>query len=168
MVAKFFNDSKGRTHYVLMQEKTMSCGPASVAMVESYYKKMCMIDPEGRARQISQNYPGKFTEAGGTQVDNLSYVLNAEGIKAYAAVKVSAIFNYLWFYVRERTSVIAHIGWTAGGGHFSICRIVDPDGTCVFLDPYYGVVEVARANLPTYSPQGSSGQLSGWIVVTYL
>ena len=66
MSARFANDSRGNSHYLLHQEMTMSCGPASVAMVESQYKQACMIDPESRARQLSQNYPDRFTQAGGT------------------------------------------------------------------------------------------------------
>ena len=59
----------------------MSCGPACVAMTEGQYKQMCMIDPEGRARQLSQNYPERFTATGGTGAVNLAYVLNAEGVR---------------------------------------------------------------------------------------
>ena len=66
-MAKILSDSKGNSHYVIFQELSMSCGPACVAMAESHYKKMCMIDPEKRARELSQKYEGKWTATGGTK-----------------------------------------------------------------------------------------------------
>ena len=57
--AKIVSDSKGNSHYIIFQELSMSCGPASVAMTESQYKLMCMVNPEGRARELSQKYDGK-------------------------------------------------------------------------------------------------------------
>lgn len=168
MAAGFRTDSKGRTHYILFQEMSQSCGPACVAMAEEIYKQACMIDPEGKARRLSQNYPGKFTATGGTNVTNLAYVLNAEGVPAYAATDCSSrLYDYLWHYVKARTPTIAHISWAGGGGHFTLCRMVDEDGTMVFLDPWYGVVEVRRNNLPNYNPTGATGTLSGWLVITH-
>jgi hypothetical protein len=53
------------------------------------------------------------------------------------------------------------------GGHFVVCRKIYSDGTIVFLDPWYSLVEVQYANLPNYTSPGASGQLSGWVNVTY-
>lgn len=169
MPAEFYRDSKGNLQYVLKQEHATTCGPASVAMVESAYKRMCMIDPEIRARQISQKYPGAWQPATGTQVTNLPYVLNEEGVKAYGAVdaKPSGVWSYISYYARELTPVIVHISWTPSGGHFAVCKQIYPDGTVIFLDPWYGLVEVRSNNLPSYNPPGATGQLSGWIVVTH-
>lgn len=167
--AKVLSDSKGKAHYILFQEYKMSCGPASIAMTESQYKLACMIDPEARARQISQKYPGSYTATGGTNGSNLTDVLNAEGVKTYACTQVptNQIYNYLAHYVKERTSVICHIQWTKGG-HFVVARKVYSDGTVVFLDPWYGLVEVKSSNLPMYNPAGAGGSLSGWMNITYL
>ena len=143
---------------------------ACVAMVESSYKNQCMIDPEGRARELSQAYPGKWTCAGGTaEMMNLSYVLNAEGVKAYGAVHASpgAVYSYLWAYARESTPVIVNIRWANKSGHFAVCPYVDPDGTIIFRDPWYGLYEMQQTSLPSYTPSGASGELSGWIVVTH-
>jgi hypothetical protein len=166
--AKIVSDSKGTSHYVIFQELNMSCGPASVAMCESQYKLQCMVNPEGRARDLSQKYEGKWTATGGTGAGNLSYVLNAEGVRTYAAsyVPSSKLWDNFVYFVKERTPMICHIQWTSGG-HFVVCRKVYSDGTIVFLDPWYGLVEVQSANLPAYTPPGASGQLSGWINVTY-
>jgi Papain-like cysteine protease AvrRpt2 len=84
-IAKVVGDSKGDSHYIIFQSLNMSCGPACVAMVESQYKLSCMIDPEKRARDLSQKYPQKWTASDGVYPANLSYVMNAEGVKAYAA-----------------------------------------------------------------------------------
>jgi hypothetical protein len=37
----------------------------------------------------------------------------------------------------------------------------------VFLDPWYGLVEVNYWKLPTYTPPGASGQINGWVNITY-
>ena len=70
--ARGVSDSKGNTHYLIFQSLQMSCGPASVAMVESQYKLQCMVDPEARARQLSQRYEGRWTATGGTGAGNLT------------------------------------------------------------------------------------------------
>jgi hypothetical protein len=170
MAAGFRTDSRGRSHYILFQEMSQSCGPACVAMAEGFYKLACMIDPEARARQLSQKYPNSFNPASGTGAGNLSYVLNAEGVPTYRAtgVPINKIFDYFYHYVGERTATIAHIQWANnGGGHFTICRQVDADHRVIFLDPWYGVVEVPRNQLPNYNPPGASGQLSGWLNITH-
>lgn len=170
MSAHFRSDSRGRTHYLLHQELEQSCGPACVAMAESFYKLACMIDPEARARQLSQLYPGSFNPASGTYATNLSHVLNAEGVPTYASTNVtpSQIYNYCSHYLGERTPIIAHISWSGGGGHFTLLRQIDAaDGKMIFLDPWYDVVEVFGYQLPNYCPPGASGQLSGWLTITH-
>ncbi|HQX56915.1 MAG TPA: papain-like cysteine protease family protein [Pyrinomonadaceae bacterium] len=169
MSARFRTDSRGRTHYLLHQEMSQSCGPACVAMAESFYKLACMMDPESRARQLSQNYPGKFTAAGGTGAENLAYVLNAEGVPSYAGTGVppNKIFDYFWKYLGERTKIIAHIAWSGGGGHFTMLTKIDADHKMIFLDPWYDIVEVPRASLPSYNVGGASGTLSGWLTITH-
>jgi hypothetical protein len=169
MTARFITDSRGRTHYLLHQEMSQSCGPACVAMAESFYKLACMVDPESRARQLSQNYPGRFTATGGTGAENLAYVLNAEGVPAYGGTDVgqAKLFDYFWQYIGERTKIIAHIAWAGGGGHFVLLTQIDPDHRLIFLDPWYDVIEVPRARLPNYNVPGASGQISGWLTITH-
>ncbi|MCO6512650.1 MAG: C39 family peptidase [Aridibacter famidurans] len=166
--AKIVSDSKGNGHYMMFQELSMSCGPACVAMAESHYKLQCMVDPEKRAREISQKYAGNWTAKGGTNVTNLSYVLNAEGVKCYAGTDIpdNKVFSYLSHYVTDRTPTIAHIAWTSGG-HFVLVRRIYGDGTIVFLDPWYGLVEMKKDDLPKYTPIGATGKLSGWLNITY-
>jgi len=166
MSARFANDSRGNSHYLLHQEMTMSCGPACVAMVEGQYKQACMIDPEARARQLSQNYPDKFTATGGTGASNLAYVLNAEGVPCYASTGVAGkIFDYCYYYLSERTPIIAHISWASGGGHFTVLSEIDANQRLYFLDPWYDVVEVNRSSLPNYGIAG--GTLSGWLTIPH-
>jgi hypothetical protein len=167
-IAKMVSDSKGAAHYMLFQELAMSCGPACVAMAESLYKLKCMVDPEKKARGISQKYPGKWTAAGGTMGGNLTDVLNAEGVSTYKCVDIPdpKIYSYLSHYVKDRTPTIAHIAWSSGG-HFTLIRKVYSDGTIVCLDPWYGVVEVKKKDLPVYKPIGAVGKISGWLNITY-
>jgi len=135
-------------------------------MVESQYKQACMIDPEARARQLSQNYPDKFTATGGTGASNLAYVLNAEGVPCYASTGVAGkIFDYCYYYLSERTPIIAHIAWASGGGHFTVLSEIDANQRLYFLDPWYDVVEVNRSSLPNYGIAG--GTLSGWLTIPH-
>jgi hypothetical protein len=140
-------------------------------MAEEIYKQSCLIDPEGRTRQISQLYPGSFDPNNGTQASNLSYVLNHLGVQAYRSEGVAAnrIFDYFYYYCSDRTPIIAHIAWAGGGGHFTLLREIDQSNhRMYFYDPWYDVVEVNRSSLPNYNPGGgAAGTLSGWMTITY-
>jgi predicted double-glycine peptidase len=163
---RFYYDSKGRVHYVLKQESSMSCGPACVAMVEGFYKLKCMINPEARAQEISQKYPGNFTREAGTTMENLYEVLNAEGVRASSPKNVSRgeLFDYLYYNVDDRVPAIVQVKWSGGGSHFAVCRIAEKDQPLVFLDPEYGVVEAEKKNLPRYR---SAGEITGNIITTF-
>jgi|ERR1700730_2859692 hypothetical protein len=171
-MANFYSDSHGERWGVMIQEKNMSCGPASVAMTEVYYKQSVSADLEGRIRQLSQKYPGRFTETGGTYINNLAFVLREEGIKCYDPFYTAAVWNYLYAYVNDNTPVIVQISWMGGGGHFAVCAYVyKTDQKCIFLDPWYGLVERAGSTLPGYTigtPEFGTtpGKLNGWILVT--
>lgn len=177
-MANFYRDSHGESWGVMMQEKNQSCGPASVAMTEVYYKSSVTANLETRVRQLSQKYPGKFTEDGGTNMDNLVYVLRDQGIKCYdvtGAQPAAKVWNYLYAYAKDNTPVIVHISWTPGGGHFAVCvHVYKSDLKCIILDPWYGLVEVYGPDLPKYvvgDPTGNfppvaKGNLSGAIIVT--
>ncbi|HLA95306.1 MAG TPA: papain-like cysteine protease family protein [Pyrinomonadaceae bacterium] len=172
MSARWATDSTGKAHYLLHQEMDNSCGPACVAMVEETYKQACLIDPEGRARQISQDFPGRFQADTGTTAGNLAYVLNAIGVPCYASefVPQARMFDYFWQYVSDRTPVIAKILWAGGGGrHFSVLKEINrTTHKMIFLDPWYDVVEINRADLPRYSAGGgANGTLEGWLTIPH-
>jgi hypothetical protein len=168
-------DSKGRYFTVCFQAFDTSCGPACIAMVERIYKHLSSSS-EQRAIDLSQKYPGKWGIDSYTNITNLSAVLNAEGVPAYAATQVQPpmIASYLRYYSSFRTPVIVHIQWNNDAGkHFSVCPVYDPpDDHFVFLDPWYGLVEGNGSTLPNYTIVGGKntpsgyGKLSGWIVVT--
>src|SRR5262245_56800945 len=115
-MANFYSDSHGERWCVMIQEKTMSCGPASAAMTEVYYKSGIVADLESRVRKLSQKYPGRFTEEQGTNVKNLVYVLRDEGIRCYDALCAdsAAVWSYLYAYAKDDTPVIVHISWGNG------------------------------------------------------
>ncbi|MGD9629375.1 MAG: cysteine peptidase family C39 domain-containing protein [Pyrinomonadaceae bacterium] len=171
MGARWVTDSRGRSHYLLHQEMDNSCGPACVAMVEETYKQACMIDPEGRARQISQRYPGRFQAESGTTAGNLAYVLNAIGVPCYASecVPQNRLFDYFWHYVSSRTPIIAKIKWSGSGRHFTVLKEVDTAShRLLFYDPWYDVVEVNRSDLPNYNAGGGAvGVLEGWLTIPH-
>jgi hypothetical protein len=176
-MANFYTDSHGERWGVMIQEKHMSCGPAAVAMTDVYYTSSIVADLESKVRALSKNYPGGFTEDGGTNVKNLVNVRRTEGIKTYDAIYVpgTGAWNYIYAYAKDTTPVIVHISWTPGGGHFAVCiQVYKSDQHCIFLDPWYGLVEFAGSMLPSYTvadPTGTfgpvaNGILSGWIIVT--
>ena len=176
-MANFYTDSHGERWGVMIQEKHMSCGPASVAMTDVYYTSSIVADLESKVRDLSKKNPGGFTEDGGTNVKNLVNVLRAEGIKTYDALYApgTSVWNYIYAYAKDTTPVIVHISWTPGGGHFAVCiQVYKNDQHCIFLDPWYGLVEFAGSALPSYTvtdPTGTfgaaaNGNLSGWIIVT--
>ncbi len=175
-MANFYSDSHGERWGVMIQEKNMSCGPACVAMTEVYYKSSVTANLEARVRGLSQKYPGKFIETGGTGVTNLVSVLREEGIKTYDALHVdpTRVWAYLYQYAKDSTPIIVHIAWNVGA-HFSICvNVYKTDQRCIFLDPWYGLVEFAGSQIPKYTVADSTGtfapvangNFSGWIIVT--
>lgn len=152
----------------------MSCGPASVAMTEVYYTSRIRADLELRMRELSQKYPGKFTEIGGTGMGNLVNILREEGIKTYDLIYAKDIWAYIYAYAKDNTPLILHVQW-ANGAHFIVCPCVyKADQKVIFLDPWYGLVELAGSSLPDYvggDPTGTfgpvaKGKLSGWIIIT--
>lgn len=165
-------DSKGRPQQICLQAFGMSCGPASVAMTERIYKHLAQSD-EGRALRLSQKYPGNWTIDGGSNVTNLSSILNAEGVQAYSATYVGSgsVYSYLKYYASFNTPVIVHVQWSDNAGHFVVCAIHDDDDTFVFFDPWYTIVEMAGSDLPNYVVSGitgsATGTLSGWLVITH-
>lgn len=175
-MANFYSDSHGERWGVMMQEKSTSCGPASVAMTEVYYKSGITADLEARVRQLSQQYAGNWTQEGGTSVSNLADVLRAERIQCYNAFNAQpgGVWSYLYQYAKDSSPVIVHIQWNKGA-HFAVCaNVYKNDQKVIFLDPWYGLVELPGSQLPNYwvgDPSGpfgvyAAGTLSGWIVVT--
>lgn len=154
----------------------MSCGPACCAMVELYAKSHAEANMEATARELSQRYPGAFEEDSGTSIANLPPILRARGIQSYDAGNFggAGIWPYLYAYAKDATPAIVHVQW-ASGAHFVVCvKVYKDNQRCVFLDPFYGVVEAAGSNLPTYIVQDPTGnfppvavgKLSGWAVFT--
>ncbi|MBX3570250.1 MAG: hypothetical protein KF914_19470 [Rhizobiaceae bacterium] len=175
-MANFYSDSHGERWGVMIQEKHMSCGPASVAMTEVYSKSKVESNLEALLRDISQRFPGNFTEKDGTDMPNLASILRTRGIQCYDAHNfgAGAVWSYLYAYATDRTPAIVHISW-GNGGHFAVCiKVYKNDHHCIFLDPWYGLVEIVGSSLPAYTvgdptgnfPPVAKGQLSGWLIVT--
>ena len=173
-MANFYSDSHGERWGVLIQQKTTSCGPASVAMTEVYYKSAITADMEGLVRSLSQKMPVRFTD---NWQKNLVSVLRERGVKTYDALgaQPGAVWSYLYAYAKDNTPVIVHIDWGDGTSHAAVCvQVYKKDQKCIFLDPWYGLVEFAGSQLPNYTigdPSGPfpgpQGRLSGWIIVTH-
>lgn len=165
----YLKDSKNRYHQVCIQMYNTSCGPACVAMVERIFKHLSRSD-ETRARDLMYRYPGYWTNGGSSWPWDVSRVLNSEGVPTYQATNVgyAGVYSYLKCYACFRTPVVAGLRWFQGGGHFTMCAIADADDTFVFYDPWYGIVELKGYQFPYYTaPDGASGYLDGWLVITH-
>ena len=146
-----FTDSKRHGWHVLMQEKFDSCGPAAVAMVESlhFHKPYS----EARIRYISDLYPGGWSATGhaGTQVRNLVYVLQGSaGLNATLHHPHGKGAAFLLRNIHKSRPAIVRVAWNPVRGHFIVCPRMYDDGTTVFLDPWYGLVELRAKELPSY------------------
>ena len=168
MSAYIAKDSKGGTHYILVQAYGTSCGPACVAMVEASYHQRCFEDLEARARAISQHYSGAWTPWGGTEVANLSSVLNEEGVKADPARYVpGAVWTFIQNFATPSTPMIVRAQLGGAAGHFIVANKVYPDNLVILYDPLHGLVEMPGAQFPYYTPRpGVAGLLDSWVVRT--
>jgi hypothetical protein len=157
MPAANLKDSKGQYHYVISQKEMTTCGPASMAMVEAYYKMKCMNDPEDRLKELSAKLPDGWKPGQGTQFTSLATTLNLIGVKSKMVTVLPAqVFDTLRASVAPRTPAIVevqHLG-RAGFFHAVVCRTIYPDDLAVFLDPATdppdGIVEVKKRNSPTF------------------
>lgn len=153
-----FKDSKGNSWKVLIQEKLDSCGPAAATMVES----LAFGRPasEKRVRAISGLYPGGWspTESAGTVARNLVAILEGSfGLTATLHHASGAEVERLMRGMQKNRPAIVRIGWKGGGGHFVVCPRRYANGSTVFLDPVYGLVEIPKKDLPAYN--GHAGEL---------
>jgi hypothetical protein len=95
-------------------------------------------------------------------VANLEAVLRSEGVNARSiesgALDGSDVPAMIKHFVGPSTPAILQVHWTTGGQHKVVCRRLDPDGTLIFLDPWYGLVEMPVSRLPKYEVPGGRTQ----------
>ncbi|MHC4892080.1 MAG: cysteine peptidase family C39 domain-containing protein [Planctomycetota bacterium] len=158
-------DSKNRWYELFTQQENDSCGPACVAMAYHYVTDKTI--GEDWMRDISQKYPDAWDPGQGTGMDNLVGVLRDQKVSCSEVLNPGAdnLATFLRFHVaaNKRTPAIVHIRWRQGGGHFAVVPRVDDDGRVIFLDPWYGLLEIDAHNLPQYF---GSGSLSGLVITT--
>jgi len=169
-MANFYSDSHGERWGVMMQQKKVSCGLACAAMAEVYIKSQVQENMEGIFRQISQSFPENFTEDCGASMDNIVDVLRYRGILCYDNNDYGAggVWPYLYTYAKDTSPVIVYISWGKGlGAHATLCVYVyKSDQKCIFLDPCYGLVELAGSQLPVYMATDNTGVYGGGVIAT--
>lgn len=142
------NDSDGVGQIVWLQERSQSCGPACVYMIETMRAQMCLVGGEERVRQLMALLPNGYTESNGTAAYTaLAAALQKANILATASYATGVA---AWF-TSARFPFIARVGWPSGGGHFIVCARRTRGGQIVCLDPWYGLNETAESALPAYS-----------------
>jgi len=167
-MADFYSDSHGERWGVMMQEKKVSCGLACAAMAEVYIKSQVQANMEAIFRDISQRFPGNFKEDRGASMDNIVDVLRSRGVQCYDNHDYGAggVWPYLYAYAKDASPVIVYISWGKGNGaHATLCVYVyKNDQKCVFLDPAYGLVELAGSQLPAYTAMDNTGKNPGAVI----
>jgi hypothetical protein len=167
-MANFYKDSHGESWGVMMQQKKTSCGLACAAMAEVYMKSQVQEGMEAIFRQLSQKYPEKFAEDRGASMDNVASVLRERGVQSYGSRDYASggVWSYLYAYARDASPVIAYISWGKGNGaHAALCvHVYKNDQKCIFLDPAYGLVELAGSQLPAYTVPDNTGFYDGAVV----
>lgn len=77
-----------------------------------------------------------------------------------------SVCSHLKCYSSFATPVIAPMRWaTNAGAHFVVCAVSDSDGTVVFYDPRFGIVEVAGWQFPNCYTSDGSGAFRGFLVI---
>jgi hypothetical protein len=167
-IVNFYSDSHGERWGVMMQLKKMSCGLACAAMAEVYMKSQVKESMEATFRSISQKFPGNFQEDSGTSMDNVVDVLRYRGIHCYDNHDYGAggVWPYLYTYAKDASPVIVYISWGKGNGaHATLCvHVYKEDQKCIFLDPGYGLVELAGSQLPAYTVNDNTGIYNGAVI----
>jgi hypothetical protein len=176
-MANFYSDSHGERWGVMMQERRVSCGLACAAMAEVYIKSQVQENMEAVFRQISQRFPDNFQQDSGASMENVASVLRARGIHCYDSHDYGAggVWPYLYTYAKDTSPAIVYIDWgPTAGAHATLCAYVyKSDQKCVFLDPFYGLVELSGSQLPEYTVTASydgavraHGKLTGPMILT--
>lgn len=177
-MAEFYGDSHGMRWGVMMQQKRTSCGLACAAMAEVYMKSQVAANMEAIFRAISQKFPENFKEdSRGASMDNIVNVLRYRGVHCYNNYDYGSggVWPYLYTYAHEFSPTIVYISWGKGAGaHATLCTwVYKDDHRCVFLDPAYGLVELAGSQLPAYTPKDhatgavlANGTLTGPMIIT--
>jgi hypothetical protein len=168
--AGIVKDSKGHTHYVIYQTYGTTCGPACAAMLAYYHAafRQCKPGEEDRIKDLSG-----WKEGEGMGIGDLTAAIKKKLKIPCKLVRVdpkAALFSTLRAHVGPRTPAILYVGHSwQNSAHFTVCRRVDGDGTAVFLDPIYGLVEVDEKRLPLYryNPTGK-WLFDGGIIVSSL
>lgn len=180
MPAHIVTDSASNIHYLLTQEFNQSCGPACVAMANSIYKQICMNDPEGATRRLSQRFEGAYHPDRGTMMGNLVEIMTAMNIRN-GGVRQEAngadLLAGLRSSVTETRPAVLHVEFDNGAKHFVLCARMLRSESLVILDPWYGLQEVNGSRLPAYGAQCSTrdrcsegqrgpGNFSLWVIYT--
>jgi hypothetical protein len=164
------SDEDGEQHFIWIQEKPNSCGPACVYMIERMRRSACIVGAEERIRIITSLLPKGYTDSGGTA----SYSALALALSEISIPAISSFQSNIPTYMGSAIfPIIARIGWPSGGGHFCVVAKFTKTNKLVCLDPIYGCVQILRTNLPAYATSydyknnvaaAAGGTLSGHVV----
>ena len=166
--------SKGREHIVAVQQKDMSCGIASVAMVVARCRNLLLEESSLRTYSACfdqgayRDGTSAFSETGGTAMFNMEIMLRKMCIPCESVYESNVKAALAKSSIGK--PIIAHIEWAGspgipGGAHFIVIDGMNGE-QAVVCDPWkdYGFSEIRT--VPSYNPNGASGRFSGWLLRT--
>ncbi len=165
-------DDDGVEHFIWLQDRSDTCGPACVYMIERSVRLACVVGGEQRITFLTSLLPNGYREGSGTQAYTaLKQVLEQIGIPS-AAMRVASMAQ---FAQEGYFPFITRVGWNNGGGHFVVAVRTTANGKLVCLDPWYGLMQARLTTLPAYNVQSDyrsqvsmlnavGGTLSGHVI----
>ena len=84
-------DTDGTEHFLWIQEREQSCGPACVFMIERIKRLACTMGGEARIRDIASRFPKGYDENNGTRSGAVSASWVRPSLPASAGHRVAAI-----------------------------------------------------------------------------
>jgi hypothetical protein len=166
--------SKGREHIIAMQQKDMSCGIASVAMVVARCRNLLLEESSLRSYSACfdqgayRDGTSAYSDTGGTAMFNMEIMLRKMCIPCESVHETNVKTALAKASIKK--PIIAHIEWAGspgipGGAHFIVIDGMN-GANAVVCDPWkdYGFSEINT--VPSYNPNGASGRFSGWLLRT--
>ena len=167
----------GHWYTVYIQEWGADCGPTSVAIARQHLTglgtEIDWLRKKSKAPLVSPGIEAKIDALGlqsrdyGTDALNLPALAKEMNLRATYSFQSSLGLVDTLKTAGHHKCFIVHVEWSGGGGHFVVVPHVTDAGSCVVLDPYYGLQVTPTA--PSYrftAADGSevTGRFSGHLV----
>lgn len=159
-------DSQGGVHNIFRQEHNVSCGVCCCIMilrlvlgrkVDGEGPIIALVDQQERALWNMMGRTGRDSwDSSAALVTSLTQVLSKLKVQQAYTVKTGSAAHVCKQASPSRPALLT-IRWSSGGEHATLCLGQKGLNNLVFLDPFYGVVELYATDLPKYPHGGTLG-----------